>query len=185
MLKSRRSLNLFRQATVWDWQSTCSHLSAACRLPAPKSQPYQPLLRISVSANSSPDHRFPVINLFESLNQELSTRNVRRVAVFGTRFVIDSALFGFLNQVQVVSPRPDEVDEIHQVYSKLAQEGRGSEEQYRKLTGLAHLFCERDKADAILLAGTDLALMFNKSNTDFPHLDCAAVHIRAISDRLS
>ncbi len=64
----------------------------------------------------------PVINLFESLNQELSARSVRRVAVFGTRFVIESALFGFLDQVQIVSRRPEEVDEIHQIDSKVARE---------------------------------------------------------------
>jgi aspartate/glutamate racemase len=34
--------------------------------------------------------------------------------------------------------------------------------------------------DAIMLAGTDLALIFNETNTDFPHIDCARVHIQAI-----
>ena len=127
----------------------------------------------------------PVINLFESLNNELSTRNVHRVAIFGTRFVIDSALFGFLDHVQIISPRPAEVDEIHQIYSTLALEGRGSEEHHRRLTDLAHLLCTRDNVDLILLAGTDLALLFTESNTDFRHLDCAALHIQAIFDRLS
>jgi aspartate racemase len=126
----------------------------------------------------------PVINLFESLNEELSKRSVRRVAVFGTRFVVESALFGFLDQVQIVSPRPEEVNEIHQIYTKLAQEGKGSEEQHRRLTGLAHTLCTRDEVDAILLAGTDLALVFNQSNTDFPHVDCAEVHIQAIFKQL-
>lgn len=127
----------------------------------------------------------PVINLFESLNEELSARSVRRVAVFGTRFVIESAMFGFLDQVQIVTPRPEEVNEIHQIYTKLAQYGKGSEEQHGRLTDLAQTLCSRDKVDAILLAGTDLALVFNESNTDFPHVDCAGVHIRAIFQQLS
>jgi aspartate racemase len=126
----------------------------------------------------------PVINLFKSLNEELSTRSVRRVAVFGTRFVIESDLFGFLDRVQIISPRPEEVDEIHQIYSKLAQEGKGSEEQHRRLTDLAHTLCTRDQVDAILLAGTDLASLFNESNTDFPHVDCGGGHIQAIFKQL-
>lgn len=126
----------------------------------------------------------PVINLFESLNEDLSARSVRRVAVFGTRFVIESALFGLLDGVQTVSPRPEEVNEIHAIYSKLAQEGMGSEEQHGKLTALAHTLCTRDEVDAVLLAGTDLTLLFNESNTDFPHVDCAALHIRAIFKQL-
>jgi aspartate racemase len=104
--------------------------------------------------------------------------------VFGTRFVIESALFGFLDQVQLVSPRPEEVNEIHQIYSRLAEEGTGAEKQHRRLTDLAHTLCTRDKVDLILLAGTDLALLFNESNTDFPHIDCAGLHIQAIFNQL-
>lgn len=127
----------------------------------------------------------PLINLFESLNEELSTRSVRRVTVFGSRFVIESAMFGFLGGVEIISPTPEEVDEIHAIYSKLALEGTGSEEQHRRLTDLAHTLRARDSVDLILLAGTDLTLLFNESNTDFPHLDCAGLHIQAIFKRLS
>jgi hypothetical protein len=35
-----------------------------------------------------------------------------------------------------------------------------------------------------LLAGTDLTTVFNASNIDFPAIDCAAVHIKAITRRL-
>jgi len=34
--------------------------------------------------------------------------------------------------------------------------------------------------DAIVLAGTDLSLIFDQSNTEFPNVDCAKVHIQAI-----
>ena len=37
-----------------------------------------------------------------------------------------------------------------------------------------------DRAEAIVFAGTDLALLFNEANTDFPAVDCAALHIDAI-----
>ena len=86
--------------------------------------------------------------------------------------------------MQIISPKPEEVNEIHEIYSKLAQEGKGSEEQHRTLTNLAHTLCARDELDAILLAGTDLALVFNESNTDFPSVDCAGLHIRAIFKEL-
>jgi aspartate racemase len=32
----------------------------------------------------------------------------------------------------------------------------------------------------VVLAGTELSLVFNEGNTDFPHLDCARLHIEAI-----
>jgi aspartate/glutamate racemase len=48
------------------------------------------------------------------------------------------------------------------------------------LATLAHTICQRDRADAIILAGTDLSLLFNDANTDFPHIDCSRLHIEAI-----
>jgi aspartate racemase len=42
---------------------------------------------------------------------------------------------------------------------------------------------KREGVDAVILAGTDLALIFNESNTDFPHIDCASLHLGAIAMR--
>jgi aspartate racemase len=122
----------------------------------------------------------PILNIFEPLNRELAARALKRVAVFGTRFVIESDLYGEVPGVEFVRPKPDEIDRIHAAYTKLALSGEASPEQHTELTSLAHALIERDRTDAIILAGTDLALLFNDANTDFPAVDCAAVHIRAI-----
>ncbi len=122
----------------------------------------------------------PVLNLFDPLVKELSSRSVKRVGVFGTRFVIESGLFGMVDGVEVVQPLQDEVECIHRTYLELAQTGEGSEAQYRGLTDIALNFCKRDQLDAILLAGTDLSLIFNETNVQFPCIDCAALHIEAI-----
>jgi aspartate racemase len=122
----------------------------------------------------------PIVSLLDPLNRELAARKARRVAIFGTRFVIESDLFGALSGVEVVRPAPDEVDRIHKTYVELAATGKPSAEKHEKLTSLAHRLVNRDAVDAILLAGTDLTLLFNEGNTDFPHVDCAALHIREI-----
>lgn len=121
-----------------------------------------------------------IVSLLDPLNRELATRKARRVAIFGTRFVIESDLFGALSGVQVIRPAPDEVDLIHKTYVELAATGEPSAEKHEKLTALAHRLLTRDRVDAILLAGTDLTLLFDESNTDFPYVDCAALHIRDI-----
>jgi aspartate/glutamate racemase len=38
--------------------------------------------------------------------------------------------------------------------------------------------------DLIVLAGTDLTLLFDDTNTSFPFIDCAALHIAAIAEGL-
>jgi aspartate racemase len=122
----------------------------------------------------------PVLNLFDPLVRELSARSIRRVGVFGTRFVVESALFGMADGVEVIQPPRDEVEYIHRTYLEPAQTGNGSDIQYRGLTDLALNFCKRDDLDAIVLAGTDLSLIFDETNTPFPSIDCAALHIEVI-----
>jgi aspartate racemase len=126
----------------------------------------------------------PVSNIFKPLVEELAVRGTRRAAVFGTRYVMESALFGFIENVEIIPSKPEEVDYIHNTYVELARMGKGSNEQLRNLTAVAHTLRERDGVDAIILAGTDFALLFNDSNTNFPSVDCAALHIKAILNDL-
>ena len=122
----------------------------------------------------------PIVSLLDPVNRELQARKARRVAIFGTRFVIESDLFGALSGVEVVRPGAGEVDLIHDTYVELAATGEASPEKYEKLTARAYHLVERHAVDTILLAGTDLTLLFNENNTDFPYLDCAALHVREI-----
>lgn len=127
----------------------------------------------------------PVLNIFDPLNRELRARAVRRVSVLGTRFVMESALFGELGrEVEIVRAQPQEEAFIHKTYVELTETAKASDEQRREMLALAHTIIRRDGVDAIVLAGTDLSLIFDRSNTDFPCLDCAALHLEAILKEL-
>jgi aspartate racemase len=126
----------------------------------------------------------PLISMVDAVCAELAARSARRIAVFGTRYVIESGFYGLLENVEVIRPRPDEIDLIHTIYEALLRDRRGSEAQNQRLTSLAQTLISRDTVDAIVFAGTDLSLVFNESNTSFPHVDCAAVHLTAIVDSL-
>ena len=127
--------------------------------------------------------RLPIVNPVEELQREIDARGWRRVALFGTRFTVESGLFGLLRGVDVVAPAADEIDFLHQTYMQLVSAGHGLEAQREGLNRLAQQLIERDGVDAVILAGTDLALVFHESNTDFPHLHCARLHLRAIVQR--
>jgi aspartate racemase len=127
----------------------------------------------------------PIVSLLDPLNMELAALKARRVAIFGTRFVIQSDLFGALSGLEVVRPTREEVELIHTTYVELAATGEPSADKHEKLTTLAHRLMKRDGVDAILLAGTDLTLLFHESNTDFPHVNCASLHIRDILRELT
>ena len=126
----------------------------------------------------------PLVSMVDAVAAKLAAQSAKRVSVFGTRYVVDSGFYGLLDGVEVVRPRPGEVDLIHGVYTELLRDRKGSGEQRRKLTALAETLQTRDGIDAVLLAGTDLSLIFDESNTGFPHVDCAAAHLKAIVDAL-
>ena len=126
----------------------------------------------------------PLISMVDTVAAELAAQAAQRVAVFGMRYSVESGFFNLLKNVEFVLPIPAEVDLIHGIYAELLRDGNGSKEQHRKLTALAHTLRTRDRVDTILIAGTDLSLIFNESNMDFPHIDCAAVHLKAIAKRL-
>jgi aspartate racemase len=123
----------------------------------------------------------PLVNLIEQVAGEIRRRGLKRVALFGTRFTMETGLFGQLAGVaDVIGPKPDEMDSIHETYLELVRHATASPQQFQTLTQIAHTLCERDQVEAIVFAGTELSLVFNEGNTDFPHIDCASLHLDAI-----
>jgi aspartate racemase len=127
----------------------------------------------------------PIVDILHVTSQRLRDRRLSRVALFGTRFTIDSELFGALDAFDVVRPQDNEVDEIHRIYLELATQGQTSADNEAKLRDLAQTLCLRDQVEAIVLAGTDLNLIFNEANAGFPAVDCAAAHLDAIVAQMS
>lgn len=128
----------------------------------------------------------PLISILDVIADEVVRRGLRRIAIFGARVTMETKLFGRLeNCAEVISPRVEEIDRIHETYVSVVEAEQASPEEYEALRSLAHTLVERERLDAILLAGTDLAFVFHPSNTDFPHLDGARTHIEAIMKQIA
>jgi aspartate racemase len=121
----------------------------------------------------------PLVDILEAVAEEVRRRKLKRVALFGTRYTVESRMFGALGDVEVVTPKPEQVESIHNCYFQLATEGKSDAAEV-ELRRIAHVLQEREGVEAILLAGTDLSVVFNEKNTDFPHVDCARAHLDAI-----
>jgi aspartate racemase len=133
----------------------------------------------------SPRSPIPLVSLVDEIVGEVRHRELRRVALFGTRFTIETGLFGRLKAADVVSPRTSEIEFIHQAYLQIVNSGSGTEEQYQGLRQVAHTLLERENVEAIILAGTELSLIFNEANLDFPHIDGSRLHLDAIMRQLT
>ncbi|MGO9675756.1 MAG: aspartate/glutamate racemase family protein [Candidatus Sulfotelmatobacter sp.] len=128
-----------------------------------------------------PRSPLPLVSLLDVVRQSISGK---RIALFGTRFTIETDFFGALRGENTIRPQPSEVDQIHEAYVRTAIGGEGTEADRQALTALAHTLIQREQLEAVVFAGTDLALLFNPSNTTFPFIDCAQLHIDAIMKRL-
>ena len=120
----------------------------------------------------------PVIDIAAPLANALASRSIRRAALFGTRYVMESDFYSLIPGVEFVHPHPAELEAIHTIYVELAESHHATPQAHARLTAIAKLLCIRDLAEAVILAGTDLALLINESNTEFPAIDCAALTLR-------
>jgi aspartate racemase len=127
----------------------------------------------------------PLIDLLDAIAAEAARRKLKRLAVFGARVTMETHLFGRLQGLDVVGLSNEETNLVSNIYVRVVEAAKASSEDYEQLRSLAHKVVERENLDAIVLAGTDLALVFNEENTDFPYLDGARVHIWAIMDQMA
>jgi aspartate racemase len=128
--------------------------------------------------------RVPLINIVDPIGAELGARKLKRVALFGTVFTVESGLWGQLTGVDIVKPQPDEIDFIGKAYQRILDTQAGNEADTAGLRRIAADLARRDGVEAILLAGTDLAVIFDEANAGFPAIDVARLHIDAIVERL-
>lgn len=127
--------------------------------------------------------RLPLINMLTEVRQAVDARGLRRVVLLGTRFTIESRMFGCLKGIETIVPDGARIERIHELYKEFV-DGRGSDTKADELREIAQEFVSRDGAQSVLIAGTDLSNVFTDSNAGFPMIDCARVHIDAIVRRL-
>jgi aspartate racemase len=126
----------------------------------------------------------PLINIVEVLAAELKAHGIKRVALMGSVFTVQGSLWGQLDGVEIVKPQPDEITFIGQAYQRIL-DGRSAADDPDGLRRIARDLQRRDDVEIILLAGTDLTVMFDEQSAGFPCLDVARLHIDAIVETLT
>lgn len=129
--------------------------------------------------------RIPLLSIIDPIAKELDARRIGRVALFGTIFTMEGNLWGLLDGVEIVKPRPDEIAFLGAAYQRILDTQKGNAEDIAGLRRVAAELQRRDGVEAILLAGTDLAVIFDETNAGFPAIDVARLHIDAIVERLA
>jgi aspartate racemase len=124
----------------------------------------------------------PVIDLLDAVKLEVRRRGFRRIGLLGTRVVMETRFYGVLDEVEVIAPM-DDLLEVHAAYVSMASAGIATTEHRAVFMRAGNALTSTHGCESILLAGTDLALVFPQSgNHGFDTLDCAAAHAAAIAE---
>ena len=124
----------------------------------------------------------PVIDLLEVVQLEVKRRGLRRVGLLGTRVVMQSRFYGVLDGVEVIAP-VDDLTQVHEAYVAMARAGVVTPAQREVFMRAGMSLTRSDGCQSVLLAGTDLALVFGQGvESGFDVLDCAGAHAAAIAN---
>ena len=107
----------------------------------------------------------PLIDIVSEVAAAIRTRGLKRIALLGTRFTVESRMFDRLG-VDVIMPKAEEIDQIHNTYMDVLHD-RSTPAQIDGLRQVARTLIARDGAEAVLLAGTDLSMVLSKEDDGF------------------
>jgi len=122
----------------------------------------------------------PVLNLITAVNDAVVKRGLKRLGILGTRTVMASRLYGRVVGAEVIPPAGADLDAVHDAYVAMAASGVVTEAQRAVFETAARRLLDTAQVEAILLGGTDLALVYREGAAPFPLVDAAALHVDAI-----
>jgi aspartate racemase len=135
-----------------------------------------------------PPSAIPLIHIVDTARDAAVRAGFRRLGLIGTRFVVESALYPRRLTpagLEVVLPTPDERERVHAIYFGELVDGVIRDESRAVLREVVAAMRERDGIDAIVLGGTELALIITEpAFGGVPVLNTAQVQVDAAVDWL-
>jgi aspartate racemase len=123
----------------------------------------------------------PVVDMIFEVNRAIEQRAFERIGILGTRTVMETRLYGSVSRVAIVPPSGQDLEDVHQAYVAMAASGIVTEAQRAVFTAASKRLLKESGVEAIMLGGTDLALVFNERDAEFPLINCAGIHADAIA----
>ena len=123
----------------------------------------------------------PVLNVVPAIASGLRESGIGKVGLIGTAVAMTSGIYGGLVGIETVIPDGEDLQSVHDAYIALAKAGAVTEAGREILLRVGRDLVERQGAQAVLLAGTDLFLAFEDRDPGYPVIDGALLHVGAIA----
>ena len=123
----------------------------------------------------------PVLSVVPAIAAGLRDSGIGRVGLIGTAVAMTSGIYGGLAGIETIIPKGDDLQAVHDAYFALAKVGAVTEAGRELFFRMGRDLIERQGAEAVLLAGTDLFLAFEDRDPGYPVIDGALLHVGAIA----
>ncbi|MGI9349990.1 MAG: aspartate/glutamate racemase family protein [Rhizobiaceae bacterium] len=129
------------------------------------------------------DSPLPVIDMIEETSRAVEKLGFAKIGILGTKTVMETRFYGGISSVELIPPPNMQIDKVHEAYVTMAANGKVNDEQRAIFAAACRSLLEESGAEAIMLGGTDLALVYQQGKSEFPVIDCAAIHCDAVVER--
>ena len=122
----------------------------------------------------------PVEDVITPLRAYLDTYKGKTIGLVGTNKAMDTKIYNLTDEINWLIPEAEQFDDVHNSYVALATEGKANRQISETLISASKKLIGRG-ADAVVLGGTDLFLVFENHQLPFEIIDSADIHIRHIA----
>jgi aspartate racemase len=126
-----------------------------------------------------PESPLPAVDIIDEVNRAVGEAGFSRIGILGTRTVMETRFYGGLRTAAIIPPCGRDLIDVHEAYVAMAASGVVTEAQRSVFNRVSRRLLD-DGAQAIMLGGTDLALVYDQQTSEFPVIDCASIHVDAI-----
>jgi len=122
----------------------------------------------------------PVQDVMTPLKSYIEKYKGKTIGLIGTNKAMNTKIYDFAKEVDWLIPDGEQFNNVHNSYVALATEGKADKKNSEILISASRTLIDRG-AEAIVLGGTDLFLVFENQELPFDVIDCADIHIRHIA----
>lgn len=123
----------------------------------------------------------PLISIIEATCAYAKTKNMRKLALFGTKFTMTGDFFPKVfsrEGIELVAPEPNDQEYIHDKYMNELVPGIFLPETKAGLLAIVDRM--KDRIDGVILAGTEIPLILREpSHNGVPFVDTTRIHCAA------
>jgi len=138
----------------------------------------------------APKSPIPLISIVEATCAAAKTQNLKRLALFGTRYTMQARFYPkvFLREgIKLLVPDANDQDYIHDKYMNELVPGKFLPETRAALLAIVDRMRAKSDIDGVILAGTELPLILRDAeHNGVPFLDTTKIHCEAaVAEMLS